>query len=283
LSKKDPETAIVTGTSRCIGANDSQREGAYGDFVPTVSKWATRRMKVATRYCSGISDGELLIAADAGDCHALEEIPAMKPTVYVVDDDAGIREALDAMLTSAGMNVVTCASTGDYFRVPKPDLPSCLILDVALPDGSGIDLQRQLSTGDHPPIIFLTGASDIPTAVRAIKAGAIDFLTKPWRKADLLAAIETAIAQDCLVRAERAECLRLKYRHSCLTPREREVLPLVVGGLLNKQAAARLGISETTLQIHRSRIMRKMRAESLAQLVRIAGKLAVPLPRTKSH
>jgi FixJ family two-component response regulator len=207
----------------------------------------------------------------------------MKPTVYVVDDDAGMREALDAMLTSAGIGVVTCASAGDYFRVPKSDLPSCLILDVALPDGSGIDLQRQLSTGDHPPIIFLTGASDIPTAVRAIKAGAVDFLTKPCRKADLMAAIETAVAQDCRARAERVERMRLKYRHSCLTPREREVLPLVVGGLLNKQAAAKLGISETTLQIHRSRVMRKMEAESLAQLVRMAGKLAVPLPHTNSH
>jgi FixJ family two-component response regulator len=277
-------------------------------------------MKVATRYLSGESDAELLIAAGAGDRHALEEIPgvqiregaigtdiasksdgpfgharcavvtstdvpefAMKPTVYVVYADAGIREALDEMLTLAGMGVVTCASASDYFRVPKPDQPSCLILDVALPDGSGIDLQRQLSTGDHPPIIFLTGAGDIPTAVRAIKAGAIDFLTKPWRKADLLAAIETAIAQHYHGRAERAECMRLQYRHSCLTPREREVLPLVVGGLLNKQAAAELGISETTLQLHRSRVMRKMGAESLAQLVRMASKLAVPLPGTKSH
>jgi FixJ family two-component response regulator len=208
---------------------------------------------------------------------------AMKPMVYVVDDDVGIREVLDEILTLAGMGVVTCASASDYFRVPKPDLPSCLILDVALSDSSGIDLQRQLSAGDHPPIIFLTGASDIPTTVRAIKAGAIDVLTKPWRKADLLAAIETAIAQDCHARAERMERMRLKDRYSCLTPREREVLPLVVGGLLNKQAAAKLGISETTLQIHRSRVMRKMEAESLAQLVRMAGELAVPLPRTNSH
>jgi FixJ family two-component response regulator len=213
------------------------------------------------------------------------ELPdfATKPKVYVVDDDAYIREALDEMLTLAGMGVVTCASAGDYFRVPKPDLPSCLILDVALPDGSGIDLQRRLSTGDHPPIIFLSRAGDIPTAVRAIKAGAVDFLTKPCQKADLLAAIDTAIAQDRHVRTERAERMRLKYLHSCLTPREQEVLPLVVGGLLNKQAAAELGISETTLQVHRSRVMRKMEAESLAQLVRMAGKLAVPLPRTKSH
>jgi len=213
------------------------------------------------------------------------EVPefALRPTVYVVDDDAGIREALDEMLTLAGMGVVTCASASDYFCVPKPDLPSCLILDIALPDGSGIDLQQQLNTGDHPPVIFLTGVSDIPTCVRAIKAGAIDFLTKPCRKADLLAAIESAIAQDCHVRAERVERMRLKYRHSRLTPREREVLPLIVGGLLNKQAADELGISETTLQIHRSRVMRKMEAESLAQLVRMASKLAVPLPLTKSH
>jgi len=207
----------------------------------------------------------------------------MSSMIYIVDGDAAIREALEELLTSTDMCVVTCASARDYLRVLRPDLPSCLILDVGLPDGSGIDLQRQLSTGDHPPIIFLTSAGDIPTSVRAIKAGAIDFLTKPCRKADLLAAIETAIAQDCHVRAERVERVRLRQRHSCLTPREREVLPLVVDGLPNKQAAAKLGISETTLQIHRSRVMRKMEAESLAHLVRMAGKLAVPLPRTKSH
>ena len=206
----------------------------------------------------------------------------ISPMVYIVDGDAGIREALKDLLASAGMCVVACASARDYFRAPKPDLPSCLILDVGLPDGSGIDLQRQLSTGDHPPIIFLTGASDIPTSVRAIKAGAVDFLTRPCRKADLLAAIEAAIALDCHGRAERLEGVRLRQRHGRLTPREREVLPLIVGGLLNKQAAVKLGISETTLQIHRSRVMRKMEAESLAQLVRMAGKLAVPLPH-KSH
>lgn len=207
----------------------------------------------------------------------------MSPMVYIVDDDNGIRETLDKLLTAEGMGVVTCASARDYFRVPKPDLPSCLILDVGLPDGSGIDLQRQLGTDDHPPIIFLTGAIDIPTTVRAIKAGAVDFLTKPCRRADLLAAIEAAIAQDRRARAERAERERLKQRHSCLTPREREVLPLVVDGLLNKQAAAMLGISETTLQIHRSRVMRKMEAGSLAQLVRMAGKLAVAAPHGESY
>jgi len=211
---------------------------------------------------------------------------AIKPfssMVYIVDDDADIREMLAALLTSTGRSVVTCASAFDYFCVRRPDVPSCLILDVGLPDGSGIDLQRQLSTGDHPPVIFLTGASDIATSVRAIKAGAIDFLTKPCRKADLLAAIDTAIAQDRLLRADRVERVRLVQRHSCLTPREREVLPLVVDGLPNKQAAAKLGISETTLQIHRSRVMRKMEAKSLAHLVRMADKLAVPLPRSQSY
>ena len=200
--------------------------------------------------------------------------------VFIVDDDANIREALFELLTSAGLGVVTCESASEYRRIPKPDLPACLILDVGLPEGSGIDLQRQLGLQDHPPIIFLTGDSDIPTSVRAIKAGAIDFLIKPCRKADLITAIDAAIAQDRHMRAERAESARLRERHSCLTPREREVLPLVVGGFLNKQAAAQLGISETTLQIHRSRVMRKMEADSLAQLVRMAGKLSVPLPQT---
>jgi FixJ family two-component response regulator len=210
------------------------------------------------------------------------EISLTKSMVYIVDDDAGVREALDELLTSEGLRVVACESAHDYFRAPKPDSPSCLILDVGLPDVSGLDLQCQLSAEDHPPIIFLTGGADIPTSVRAIKAGAIDFLTKPCRKAHLLAAIAAAITQDCRVRAERAERGRLRQRHSYLTPREREVLPLVVGGFLNKQAAARLGISETTLQIHRSRLMRKMEAGSLAQLVRMAATLAVPLPQSSS-
>jgi FixJ family two-component response regulator len=203
--------------------------------------------------------------------------------VYVVDNDVSLREALDGLLTSTGRRVMTCASARDYLRMPKIDWPSCLILDVGFPEGSGIDLQQQLRGGDHPPIIFLTGESDIRTSVRAIKAGAIDFLTKPFATADLLAAVDAAITQDCRVRAERMEHMRLKQRHSCLTPREREVLPLVVGGFLNKQAAAKLGISETTLQIHRSRLMRKMQAESVAQLVRMAATLAVPLPQAQSH
>jgi FixJ family two-component response regulator len=205
------------------------------------------------------------------------------PIVFVVDNDVGIREVLYELLTSAGMRVVSCGSASEYLRMPKPDVPACLILDVRLPDMSGIDLQRQLNAEAHPPIIFLTEDADIMTSVRAIKAGAVDFLIKPCRKADLMAAIDAAIAQDYRVRGERLERARLQERHSCLTPREREVLPLVVGGFLNKQAAAQLGISETTLQLHRSRVMRKMKADSLAQLVRMAGTLSVPLPQAKSY
>jgi FixJ family two-component response regulator len=218
------------------------------------------------------------------EAHVTETvINTTPPIVFIVDDDAATREALYALLTSVGMRVVTCGSASEYLKTPRPDVPACLILDVGLPDVNGIDLQRQLDAEDHPPIIFLTGNSDIPTTVRAIKAGAIDFLIKPCRKADLMAAIDAAIAQDCRVRGERVERKRLRQRHSCLTPREQEVLPLVVGGFLNKQAAARLGISETTLQIHRRRVMRKMKADSLAQLVRMAGTLRVPLPQADSY
>jgi FixJ family two-component response regulator len=207
---------------------------------------------------------------------------AKAPTVFIVDDDVGVREALSELIMFAGMRAVPCASAYEYLEQPKPGSPACLILDVGLPDVSGIDLQRQLVAEDHPPIIFLTGDGDIPTSVRAIKEGAIDFLIKPCPKADLIAAIDAAIAEDCRARTDRMERARLRQRHSRLTAREREVLPLVVGGFLNKQAAARLGISDITLQIHRSNVMRKMQADSLAELVRMAIALSVPLPLTHS-
>jgi FixJ family two-component response regulator len=201
--------------------------------------------------------------------------------VFVVDDDYRFREALYDLLTAVDLHAVTFGSAAEYIEFRKPELPACLILDVELPDINGLELQQQIAAGQHPPIVFVTGHGDIPSSVRAIKAGAIDFLTKPFSDQVLLQAVHLAISQDRASRVRSAELAQLRQRFSSLTPREREVLPLVVSGLLNKQAAAELGISEITLQIHRSKIMHKMAAVSLAELVRMAGKLEVPLTRSR--
>jgi FixJ family two-component response regulator len=201
--------------------------------------------------------------------------------VYIVDDDRRICEALSELLSTFDVHVVTFGSAAEYLAYPKPDVPSCLILDVELPDINGLDLQSRTTHEYHPQIVFITGHGDIPTSVRAIKAGAVDFLTKPFKEADLMRAIDAAIAQDRDARRKRAELAELRQRFSSLTPREREVLPLVVSGLLNKQAAAELGISEVTLQIHRGNIMKKMEAGSLAELVRMAGMLEIPVTHSR--
>jgi FixJ family two-component response regulator len=201
--------------------------------------------------------------------------------VFIVDDDARMRESLSDLLESLGWRAVALGSAGEYLSYPRPDLPACLILDVELPDINGLDFQKQISHGDHPPIVFLTGHGDISSSVRAIKDGAVDFLTKPFTERDLVDAIQSAVERDRAVRQERAELEMLRERLASLTPREREVLPLVVSGLLNKQAAAELGISEVTLQIHRSKIMQKMEAASLADLVRIAEKLQIPITHSR--
>jgi FixJ family two-component response regulator len=201
--------------------------------------------------------------------------------VFIVDDDARLREALSELLDSHGIRAAAFGSAGEYIGADKPDIPACLILDVELPDINGLDLQRQIAKGDHPPIVFITGHGDIPSSVRAIKHGAVDFLTKPFSDADLMAAIEVAIAEDRERRSARAELGVLKRRYRELTPREREVLPLVVSGLLNKQAAAELGISEVTLEIHRRNVMQKMAASSLADLVRIAQRLEIPITHSR--
>lgn len=201
--------------------------------------------------------------------------------VFIVDDDARMREALTELLASIGWRAAAFGSAGEYLSFQRPPLPACLILDVELPDINGLDFQKQISEGDHPPIVFLTGHGDIPSSVRAIKHGAVDFLTKPFTEQGLLAAIQSAIERDRIAREERAEIETLQRRLASLTRREREVLPLVVSGLLNKQAAAKLGISEVTLQIHRSKIMQKMEAASLADLVRFAEKLHVPVTHSR--
>jgi FixJ family two-component response regulator len=201
--------------------------------------------------------------------------------VFVVDDDRRICEALSDLLSSFDLHAVTFSSAAEYIAYPKPDVPACLILDLELPDINGLDLQRQVMHGNHPPIVFITGHGDIPSSVRAIKGGAVDFLTKPFSEEDLMRAVHVGITQDREARRRRAELAGLQQRLSRLTPREREVLPLVVSGLLNKQAAAELGISEITLQIHRSSIMKKMEAGSLAELVRIAGTLEIPITQLR--
>ena len=201
--------------------------------------------------------------------------------VFVVDDDRRICEALSELLSSFDMQVVTFGSAAEYIAYPKPDVPTCLILDVELPDINGLELQSQVAQGNHPQIVFITGHGDIPSSVRAIKAGAVDFLTKPFKEADLMRAVNAALEHDRSSRRKRTELAELRERLSSLTPREREVLPLVVSGLLNKQAAAELGISEITLQIHRGNIMKKMKAGSLPELVRMAGTLEIPMTRSR--
>jgi len=201
--------------------------------------------------------------------------------VLVVDDDARMREALHELLTAAELNVVTFGSAAEYLAFAKPELPACLVLDVQLPDINGLDLQRQIAVEHHPHIVFITGHGDVPSSVRALKAGAVDFLTKPFSGSALLGAIRAALAQDREARLKRLKLATLQQRFSALTPREREVLPLVVSGLLNKQAAAELGISAVTLQIHRGKIMHKMKAGSLAELVRMAETLGTSLTRSR--
>ncbi len=197
------------------------------------------------------------------------------PIVYVLDDDYRVREALNSLLSSVGFHVEVFASAAEYLKFRKLDSPACLILDLELPGMSGLDLQREIAGGDAPAIVFVTGHGDVPSSVRAMKAGAIEFLLKPFDDQELLRAIDAAIAQDREARLKRAEMAELRRRYALLTPREREVLPFVVAGLLNKQTAAELGNSEITIQVHRGQIMRKMAASSLADLVKMAGKLGI--------
>lgn len=196
-------------------------------------------------------------------------------TVYVVDDDASVREAMQDLLSSFGLHVITFGSAAEYVASTHSADSACLVLDVELPDINGLDLQGQLANGDHPPIVFITGHGDIPSSVRAIKAGAVDFLPKPFTPEQLLTAVNTGLQQHRESRKSQSELASLRTCYASLTPRERDVLPLVVRGLLNKQAAAELGISEVTLQIHRSQVMRKMHADSVADLVRMSIKLGV--------
>ncbi len=217
------------------------------------------------------------LPGEAGGETGIPAIPGDTPVVFVVDDDVSVRESLELLILSAGWQPETFASAEDFLARSRIEGPSCVVLDVTLPDINGLDLQKRIVDRADMPIIFITGYGDVPTTVQAMRAGAVEFLTKPFGDDVLQSAIRQAIERSRSALAHEAELRPLRECLASLTPRERETMALVVSGLLNKQIAAELGISEITVKAHRGRVMRKMRVDSLADLVRVAAALDVPL------
>jgi len=207
-------------------------------------------------------------------------MPNVTSIVFVVDDDVSVRESLELLIRAAGWRAHTFGSAQDFLSHPRPTVPSCLVLDVSLPGLSGLELQKQLTERTDMPIIFITGHGDVPMTVQAMKAGAVEFLTKPFKDTVLLEAIGSAIEQSRAALRHESEMRLLRNRYALLTPREREVMALVVNGLLNKQVGGELGISEITVKAHRGQMMRKMKADSLADLVTMAARLGVRAVRS---
>ena len=203
------------------------------------------------------------------------------PIVFVVDDESAVGVSIKRLLHSVGLEARHFTSASEFLRAKRPDAPGCIVLDVRLPDLSGLDLQQELAKANVGlPVIFVTGHADIPMTVRAMKAGAVEFLTKPFREQELLEAVQRAISRHRQTRDQRASMRVLQSRYELLTPREREVYPLVAGGLLNKQVAAELNASEKTIKVHRGQLMQKMEAHSLSDLIRMAEQLGVLSPRS---
>ena len=213
-----------------------------------------------------------MISANTFECGSSLS-PAATPIVFIVDDDISVRESLESLVRTVGWQAETFASAEDFLARPRVAAPSCLVLDVQLPDLSGLDLQKRVGDRTDMPIIFITGYGDIPTTVQAMKAGAFEFLTKPYRSDDVLAAIENAMKRSRAALGRQAKVMSIQDHYASLSRRERQVMALVVSGRLNKQVGGELGISEITVKAHRGNVMRKMKAESVADLVRMATSL----------